>query len=180
MERKLYAELAARIQARKACQQSNNKEWFDQHSATIKMLVDLLPYDCKIDLDSSHADKLVFYLSYQHMDEGYWDGHTDHTVIVKPSLQFGFTLRITGHDRNDIKDLLHGEFDCALREDVRYNLYLPIFPELAVTSTWEDKEGNPSQCYQAFYSSGARFWNDWNSAKKHAAELMEQKFFSRK
>ncbi len=180
MERKLYAELASRIQARKACQ-GTNSEWFDKHSETITLLVDLLPHDCKIDLDQSHADKLVLYCSFQHMnDVGYWDGWTEHTLTVKPSLQFGFTLRVGGSNRNDIKEYLHQTVDYALRQDVRYNLYLPLFPELAVTSKWEDKDGAPSQCYQAWYSSDVRFWNDLDGAKKHAAELMEKKFFGRK
>src|SRR5205085_7709739 len=112
----------------KACQRAN-PEWFEKHSVTIQMLVDLLPHDCKIDLEASHADKLVLYCSFHHMNEvGYWSGWTEHTFIVKPCLRFGFTLRITGRDRNDIKDSLHEELDYALRQHVRYYLYLPLYP----------------------------------------------------
>ena len=144
------------------------------------MLADLLPNDAKLDLDASHADKLVFELSFHHMNEnGFWDGWTDHTVVVTPSLQHAFNLRISGRNRDDIKDFLHEEFDHMLRQDVSYELYRKQFPDLAVTSKWEDKDGTASQCYQAWYSSGIRFWNDLAGAKKHAADLMEKKFFNR-
>jgi hypothetical protein len=187
MERKLYAELASRIHARKACQ-GTNAEWFEKHSETIKLLVDLLPsgsgFDngTKIDLEASHAEKLVFYTSFHHMDEnGSYSGWTEHTIVVTPSLQHKINLRISGQNRNEVKDAIHEAFYFALTQDVTYNLYLPMFPELAVTSKWEDKDGSASQCYQAFYTTdGGRFWNDLESAKKHAAELMEKKFFGRK
>ena len=47
------------------------------------------------------------------MDEhGGYDGWTEHKIIVTPSLVYGFELRVTGKDRNDIKDyiaeVMHG------------------------------------------------------------------------
>jgi len=49
---------------------------------------------------------------------GYHDGWTDHQLIVTPSLQFGFHIRITGKDRNQTKDYLHETFQYALSEEV--------------------------------------------------------------
>src|SRR5215469_16388627 len=94
MARYLYSELSTLIQARKNCQQSNNTEWFDRHSGTIqKLCKQHLPsgsgFDSgtKFDLDASRADKLVFHTSFHHMNEsGMYDGWTEHTVTVTPSL----------------------------------------------------------------------------------------------
>lgn len=69
--------------------------------------------------DRSNPDKLEFIASFHHMDEnGCYDGWTDHRVIVKPSLVFGTSIRVTGRDRNQIKDYLHELFDIALGQMV--------------------------------------------------------------
>src|SRR5690348_16396792 len=107
--RYLYSELAGAVQARRNCEQSGNTEWFDKHSLTIKRLVaDFMPsgsgWDSgtHIDLDLSHAEKLVFYGEFHHMnDAGYYDGWTNHTITVTPSFS-GVNLRISGRNRNDI------------------------------------------------------------------------------
>ena len=79
-------------------------------------------WDCgtKLDYEKSNPDKLVFYGSYHHMNEnGMYDGWTEHTIIVTPSLAFGFDVKITGRDRNDIKDYLGEMFQHALSEPVK-------------------------------------------------------------
>ena len=116
MSNKLYAVLASLVQARINCDQATprNDEWFAKHEERIEELVkDCLPsgsgVDCgtKIDLDASNAEKLVLLTSYHHMDEaGGYDGWTEHTVIVTPSLAFGFVMTISGKNRNDIKELI--------------------------------------------------------------------------
>lgn len=75
-----------------------------------------------LDVDASTVDKLVFHTNFHHMDDnGSYDGWTDHTIIVRPSLSSGFYIRITGPNRNDIKayahDVLH---DCLTTEVSRY------------------------------------------------------------
>ena len=81
----------------------------------------------KIDLEASHADKFVLYGSYRHMDEcGGYDGYTNHTITVTPSLASDFNLRISGRNRNDIKDYLFQTFDYALRQDIAYWLYAVV------------------------------------------------------
>lgn len=197
MDRPLYKELSSLIQARNTCNTSNNQEWFKKHTETIHRLTTAhLPQGWSIELDRaigtgtelvSHADKLVFEGSYHHMnDVGYWDGWTDHIIVLTPSLLSDFNLRISGRNRNEIKDFLHDIFDTAMREDVTYDLYSPLFPECQVTSKWEDENGNPSQCYQAWYvgepgtHSPSRFWNDLAGAKKYAGEQAYKKFMSQK
>ena len=138
MARYLYSELAGLIDARRnrlAVRDgftdgdgANAAVWVDRHEDTIESLVkDFMPsgsgFDSgtKLDLDASHADKLVFTTSYHHMNEaGYYDGWTEHTVTVTPSLQHRYNLRISGRNRNDIKDYMRQTFDQALQSDCEF------------------------------------------------------------
>ena len=179
-ERYLYSELAMAIQARLNCEQSGNKEWFDTWSTRIESLVGTyMPsgsgFDSgtKIDLELSHAEKLVFHASFHHMnDAGYYVGWTGHTVTVTPSFAHKFNLRVSGRNRNDIKDYIAESFDSALCAEVTYDIYLERFPQFAVTSAWEEKDGSPSQCYRAWYVDGKRFWNSYQDARAYATECM--------
>jgi hypothetical protein len=124
MNSKLYATFASLVQARLNCIASHNDEWREKHGERIADLLDEMPsgsgIDCgtKIDLDASTGEKLVFDVAYLHMnDGGFYDGWTQHTVIVTPSLQFGFTLRITGRDRNGIKEYLRDVYADALDQE---------------------------------------------------------------
>jgi hypothetical protein len=66
----------------------------------------------EFDLQASRPNRLVFETSYHHMDEhGSYDGWTDHSIIVTPSLTRGFELRITGKNRNQIKEYLYDLFN---------------------------------------------------------------------
>ena len=51
-------------------------------------------------------------------ENGMYDGWSEHTITVHPSLQFGFRLTVSGRDRKEIKDYLHETFDFVLREEV--------------------------------------------------------------
>jgi hypothetical protein len=187
--RPLYRELASAIRARQNCQASNNTEWLDKHSDTIKTLVDLLPSGAgwnegtKIDLDASHANKIVLYGSYQHMDEfGYYDGWTEHTITVKSSLTSDIDIRISGSNRNDIKDYLYQTFEYALKQDVAYYLYLPLVPQHVVKSRWLD------QCTQEFFlfakdgllTGKCHTFKSRLDAQSYAADLMEQAIYAPK
>lgn len=123
---KLYQEIARAIDAYKRCAKQPGHEWTPKWEKRIQDMLDMLPsgsgWDCgtKLDYDASSGEKLVFYGSYHHMnDGGMYDGWTEHQIIVTPSLGFGFKLRVTGRDRNQIKDYLGEMFDCALREEVK-------------------------------------------------------------
>lgn len=182
----LYSEISKAIQARKTSEERNNQDWADKWRDMAEKLVrNHLPHGAgfdsgtSLDWGASHADKLVFRTSYHHMNEnGYYDGWTEHVVTVTPSLQHSFHLRVSGRNRNDIKSYVYESFDVGLRTDVTYDIYLDRYPEFKITSKWEDKDGAQSSCYQAWYVNGERFWNDWESARKRAAELMLQKFHS--
>jgi len=72
-----------------------------------------------IDLDKSTPNKLRLITAYHHMNEnGMYDEWTEHTVTVTPDLMHGFTLKIGGRNRNDIKDYLYDVY----REDLSKEL----------------------------------------------------------
>ena len=101
-------------------------DWMNKHRDRAEALVkEYLPsgsgFDSgtQIDVDGSNGESLRFTTAFHHMDEhGGYDGWTTHAVIVKPSLQFGFDLRITGKDRNDIKDYIAETFRHALGQEI--------------------------------------------------------------
>jgi len=69
---------------------------------------------CKIDLDNSTPEKIIITFGFHHMDEnGSYDGWTDHKLTVKPSFS-GIDIKISGRDRNQIKDYLYDVFQTVL------------------------------------------------------------------
>ena len=73
----------------------------------------------KFDFDKSTPNKLVFQTSYHHMNQnGYYDGWTEHTITVTPSLQFGFDAVIGGRDRNGWKEYAYEVVNGCLNEEV--------------------------------------------------------------
>jgi hypothetical protein len=76
--------------------------------------------DCGTELDRAACKpgKLVFTFSYHHMNEaGMYDGWTEHTLIVTPSFD-GIDLRITGRDRNQVKEYLYDIYHNDLTQEV--------------------------------------------------------------
>jgi hypothetical protein len=121
--RKVYQAIAESLLAARNCEKAGDRsEWILRHIDRIKTLcAAALPHGSgfdngsKIDLERSTPERLVFSTAFHHMNEhGYYDGWTEHTVIVTPSLVFGFELRVTGRNRNDIKDTIHECFHYAL------------------------------------------------------------------
>lgn len=110
---KFYSAIASAMLARANCERSGNSEWFDRHTDRILDLVrEHAPSGSGFDsgtsfsFDASRPDRLVFFTSFHHMSEhGYYDGWSEHTVIVTPDFS-GVNIRVTGRDRNDIKDYI--------------------------------------------------------------------------
>lgn len=179
----LYSELAQAVQARKACQVSGNTEWFDKWTEKIKLIEGLLPHGSgfdsgtKVNLEASHSDKLVFETSFHHMtDSGFYDGWTEHTVTVIPAFIGDYHIRVSGRNVNDIKEYIGEEFEHLLHLDITYELFLEQFPQFRIVHKWENSDGSESQCYQAYYVNAERFWNDYQSARNRASELMIDEF----
>lgn len=65
----------------------------------------------RIDLDKSTPERVVFTTSFHHMDEnGHYNGWTDHTVVVTPSFVYGVNIRVTGRNKNNIKEYIDETF----------------------------------------------------------------------
>ena len=123
---KVYKEISTRLLAMENCLKSNNNEWYDAHKRNIEMIIkEHFPHGSGFDsgtgfeFDDSNSEKLVFYTSFHHMNQdGYYDGWTTHSIIVTPSLSFDFNIRITGSNRNDIKDYITGMFFDSLTKEI--------------------------------------------------------------
>jgi hypothetical protein len=118
---KLYKQLAKACGAYHRCVETKNEEWQDKWSDQIKEMMDQFPsgsgFDngTHIDLDASGDDKLVFNTSFHHMDEnGMYDGWTEYTVTITPSLGLDYRIKVSGRDRNDIKEYIADSFALAL------------------------------------------------------------------
>lgn len=125
---KLYVRLAELVAARDNCEKNGtvgSQEWHAKHTASAIALVrEHMPSGSgwdngtTLDFDRSTPDKLVLYGMYHHMTEGMYDGWTAHEITVRPSLVHGFTLTISGRNRNDIKDYLGDLFHECLTQQV--------------------------------------------------------------
>ena len=125
MKKPLFVHLSSKLNAVENCIARNNLEWLSRHQDRISSLVkDFMPsgsgIDCGTKLcEESTSEKLTFDVAFHHMDEhGGYDGWTEHKVIVTASLQFAFSLKITGRDRNRIKEYLHEVYHYALSQMV--------------------------------------------------------------
>jgi hypothetical protein len=121
---KVYQRLAALVGAIENCVEAKNEEWEHKHLERIHDIMETSPSGSGIDngtsieLSKCDSKKLTFSFSYHHMNEnGMYDGWTDHELVVTPSLQFGFNLRITGKNRNGVKDYFYEIYYTWLMED---------------------------------------------------------------
>lgn len=121
MTRYLYQAIATTLQAIRNCEESGNSEWLQTHNERLDNMVrEHMPSGSGFDAgttldDDSKPERLVFATSYHHMDKhGGYSGWTEHKVIVTPSLQFGFNIRVTGRDRNATKDYIADVFNTVL------------------------------------------------------------------
>ena len=114
---KIYQQIASIIKSR-SNDRGKRDVWFNKMAS----LVSLLPsgsgidYGTKIIIDECKVDRLVLSAAYHHMNEnGYYDGWTEHNIIVTPSFD-GIDIRVTGRDRNGIKEYLADLYHHALNE----------------------------------------------------------------
>jgi hypothetical protein len=90
------------------------------YEGNLAPLLERLPhgsgFDNGVSLSSeSEPEKLIFDFEFHHMDEyGFYTGWTSHRLVVTPSLEWGFTLELSGggDDFNDyISDLFYEVLD---------------------------------------------------------------------
>jgi len=124
----IYQAIASKIQAIRNCQKSGNSEWESRHGDSIAELIrDYLPsgsgfdsgtgFDIADNVDDKR-ERLTFVADFHHMNsDGYYDGWTQHSVIVTPSFA-GFDIKVTGRDRNGIKEYIAECFHNSLWQSV--------------------------------------------------------------
>lgn len=62
--------------------------------------------------------KIVFTTAFHHVNEnGFYDGWTEHTVIVKPDFVTDINITVSGRDKNMIKDYINEIFNHILMSD---------------------------------------------------------------
>ena len=139
METKLYQIIASASGAHARCI-AEESDWADKW---YKLLDDIelnhLPSGSgvdsgtRIDRDATTETRIVLTCDFHHMnDGGYYDGWTTHKIIITPAFD-GFDLRVTGRDRNDIKDYLGDLFHhCLIAQG-----------EATADHTWVTHEYNP-------------------------------------
>ena len=115
----LYQAIARAVDARDRCDLEQNHPWSPIWRERIEKMLACLPsgsgWDHGTKLAKSTPERLVFYGSFHHMnDAGMYDGWTDHEIIVTPSLTYRYNIRVTGRDRNGIKEYLGDLFSDAL------------------------------------------------------------------
>ena len=131
----LYRHIARCLTAHENCRKTGKTEWLSRHGDAINHLVNVympsgsgIDSGTTLDFGRSKPNRLVFTAPYHHMnDGGMYDGWTDYDIIVTPDLSFGFNLRITGRDRNQIKDYLGDTFAKALRQDITDAEYHAVY-----------------------------------------------------
>jgi hypothetical protein len=124
MKQTVASAIAGKLIAVENCAKSGNSELEARHLDAIRAYLVSAPcgggFDSgtEIDLDRSTRDRLVFTTAFHHMNEnGYYDGWTNHEVFVKPCLWSGFSIRVTGRNRKEIKDYIHEVFSQWLGEE---------------------------------------------------------------
>lgn len=72
-----------------------------------------------IDWDKTKPNRIVLNTDYHHMDEyGHYSGWSDHQIIVTPDLASEIAIRVTGRDRNNIKEYLAEMYQSDLTESM--------------------------------------------------------------
>lgn len=122
----LFKMIFTAIDARIRCGETGNREWRERWSERLKTLESFLPSGGGFDSGSQiqipdvrpKQESFSIVTAFHHMnDGGIYDGWTQHVVTLRPSFQgSGFTIRVSGKDRNGIKDYIAETFHHALTE----------------------------------------------------------------
>jgi len=92
--------------------------WQDKLDAIMKTAPSGSGFDNGTKLESISDKRIVFTTSFHHMNEhGYYDGWTDHQVIVTADLRADFDIRVTGRNKRQIKEYIADTFNQWLGEN---------------------------------------------------------------
>jgi hypothetical protein len=124
MMQTLIQAIMSTYEARENCVKSGNQEWLARHAKRLRSLISLLPSGAGIDNGTKvidiHPNRVKLECDFHHMtDHGVYDGWTTHTIRILPDW-CGISIKISGRNRNDIKDYLHDVYYSALTAPVEY------------------------------------------------------------
>lgn len=72
----------------------------------------------KIVWEKTNKNKIVLQADFHHMnDGGYYDGWAEHQIVITPDWD-GFNLKVTGRNRNEVKEYLGDLFHHTLNREV--------------------------------------------------------------
>lgn len=127
--------IASTLKAIENCKKSGNFIWLEKHRRAIRCVVEeRLPngggFDTRIELPACQDNKLVFDVSYHHLDaHGSYNGRTYHQVIATADFVYGMLIRVTGQNYNDIKDYIGDTFYDALMAEMSQEYRLRIYEQ---------------------------------------------------
>ena len=121
----VYRQIATYVDAYHRCLANGNALYKDHAGEVEDLVCEHMPsgsgWDCgtTLDIGESTKDKLVFFGSYHHMDEGTYCGWSSWTITVKPSLIQILDISVEcvddcGNDIGGLDDMLFDWFDRAL------------------------------------------------------------------
>lgn len=122
--RPLYQFIAECLTALPNAENSGNHGLVDRWKAALAQCDGMLPRGDGFDNGSvivkaeSDGNKIVIATSYHHVENGYYDGWTEHRVTVRPSLAHGIDLSVSGRDRNEVKGYIAETFGVCLRREI--------------------------------------------------------------
>lgn len=111
--------------ARENCKRSANVEWLERWTDRLAEIErNNLPsgsgFDSGTRIENVTSARVTFSTAFHHMNEsGFYDGWTEHNVIVTPMFD-GIDIRVTGRDRNDIKDYIAQVFHETLTAEYEW------------------------------------------------------------
>ena len=122
MKLPLYRLIARAGVAADNCAKHGNTEWQQVWDELLEKCEELLPsgsgFDAGTTIEYASASKIVLRTSFHHMNEhGYYDGWTEHVITVIPDLVNGFDLRISGRNRDGIKEYIADVFFDVLKQE---------------------------------------------------------------
>lgn len=110
------------------CKRNHNGEWRVRWHERLNALVQLIPSGSGIDQTPRtelgveiEPDAIRFDVGYHHMNsDGFYTGWTEHTVTIRPAFD-GINVRVSGPNRNDVKDYIHEVMNHAFTRHVTWD-----------------------------------------------------------
>jgi len=113
--------LVAQLVAAHAWNQTVNDQYRNQCETKIRRLESMLPRGSGIDNGTTVVEctptRVILECGFHHMNEhGYYDGWTHHRITITPTFA-GIVVKVSGKDRNQIKEYLADTYSACLESE---------------------------------------------------------------